>query len=104
MRTLDFSNHSSSDDCENVGTSHANDWQSSRMNTYPPGNPEALGNVNGCYSSTRILCINNELWTHFIRDRSLQFSGDDDSHSTVAFSGPPFLIKEEKHVRNKPDR
>lgn len=79
----------------------ANDWQSSGMNTYnvirlavgtppPPGKPEALGNVNGCYNSTRILCINNELWTPFIRDRSLQFSGDEDSHSTVAFFRPAF--------------
>lgn len=69
-----------------------NGWQNSGMNIYnvikldigiPPGNPEALGNVNGFYNSTQILHINNELCTHFIIDRSLQsmsmqFSGDHD--------------------------
>lgn len=118
MRTPDFSNRISSDDCKRWGQVMANGWQSSGMNIYnviklavgtPPGNPEALGSVNGCYSSTQILCINNELCTHSIIDRSLksmnmQLSGDHDSHISVAFSSLLFLIKKESHVRDKPDR
>lgn len=100
----------------------ANDWQSSGMNTYnmirlavgispPPResrSPWKCERLLQLYS-TRILYINNGLWTHLIIDHSLQsmsmqFSGDHDSHSTVAFSSLPFLIKKKKHVRDKPDR